>query len=79
MENLNSIIRKISVGPDYKSGSMHYVVGQSVLGGNYVIDRILRSKERDEFSVWIKSNDSEVLIWKTFVGMPVCIEFDIDF
>ena len=33
-------IRKISVGPDYKSGAMHYLVGQEVLGGNYVIHLI---------------------------------------
>jgi hypothetical protein len=25
-------IRKISVGPDYKGGAMHYIVGQKVLG-----------------------------------------------
>ena len=24
-------IRKISVGPDYKNGAMHYIVGQKVL------------------------------------------------
>ena len=28
-------IRKISVGPDYKSGAMHYLVGQDVLNGSY--------------------------------------------
>lgn len=26
-------IRKISIGADYKSGAMHYIVGQDVLGG----------------------------------------------
>lgn len=26
-------IRKISIGPDYKSGAMHYIVGQEILGG----------------------------------------------
>ena len=25
-------IRKISIGPDYKSGAMHYLVGQKILG-----------------------------------------------
>jgi hypothetical protein len=25
-------IRKISIGPDYKGGAMHYLVGQKVLG-----------------------------------------------
>ena len=26
-------IRKIAVGPDYKGGAMHYVVGQEILKG----------------------------------------------
>jgi len=26
-------IRKISIGPDYKSSAMHYIVGQEILGG----------------------------------------------
>ena len=33
-------IRKISVGPDYKSGAMHYLVGQDILGNNYKIHLI---------------------------------------
>ena len=33
-------IRKISIGPDYKSGAMHYIVGQEVLNGSYKIHLI---------------------------------------
>ena len=33
-------IRKISIGPDYKSGAMHYIVGQKVLGDSYEIRHI---------------------------------------
>ena len=33
-------IRKISVGPDYKSGAMHYIIGQDVIGGKYSIHHI---------------------------------------
>ena len=36
---MTSYIRKISVGPDYKS-SMNYVVGQRVLGDKYTIHLI---------------------------------------
>lgn len=74
----NNIIRKISVGPDYKSGSMHYVVGQEVLGGSNKISRITR-EDVDEFLVWIENQDQEVTVWKAFIGMPVSVEFDIDF
>ena len=33
-------IRKIAVGPDYKSGAMHYIVGQKVLNDSYSIHLI---------------------------------------
>ena len=33
-------IRKISIGSDYKSGAMHYIVGQDVLGGSHKIHLI---------------------------------------
>ncbi len=33
-------IRKIAVGPDYKGGAMHYVVGQEILGGSHFIHLI---------------------------------------
>tara|TARA_R100000655_G_scaffold6142_2_gene18051 strand:+ start:2561 stop:2776 length:216 start_codon:yes stop_codon:yes gene_type:complete len=69
-------IRKISIGPDYKS-SMNYVVGQKVLGGNYVIHLI---QEKDgALKIWIEK-DNEVTLWKSFnVAMPSCIEYNINF
>ena len=33
-------IRKISIGPDYKSGAMHYLVGQKILGDSNEIHLI---------------------------------------
>lgn len=36
-------IRKVSVGTDYKN-AMHYIVGQEVLGGYYVINDISQEK-----------------------------------
>ena len=33
-------IRKISIGADYKSSAMHYIINQEVLGGNYHIHLI---------------------------------------
>jgi|TARA_R110001632_G_scaffold227120_1_gene361378 hypothetical protein len=73
------IIRKISVGPDYKSGAMHYIVGQSILGDNYIIDTIRKNKETDSFEVWIKKGD-EIVLWKEFSStVPVSIENNINF
>jgi hypothetical protein len=48
-------IRKISVGPDYKSGAMHYLVGQVILNGSYVIHLIKYDIERDSILIFIRS------------------------
>jgi len=70
-------IRKISIGADYKSGAMHYIVGQEVLGGKYVIHLI--KHESNSFKIWIIKND-EILLWKEFqTTMPVSLEYNINF
>jgi hypothetical protein len=72
-------IRKISVGPDYKSGAMHYIVGQEVLKGSYVIHVIKYYEETQSIKIWIEQ-DSEVILWKEFTGsMPISIEYNINF
>ena len=71
-------IRKISIGPDYKS-SMNYVVGQKVLGSKYTIHLIQQDKEKGSLKIWIECGD-EVMLWKEFnVAMPSCIEYNISF
>ena len=39
--NTNSIIRKISIGADYKNDAMHYSIGQQVYGGHEISHIIL--------------------------------------
>jgi len=71
-----NIVRKISVGPDYMK-CMHYVVGQEVLGRNYIINSIIQ--EESSISIYIIKDD-EIVKWKEFSSnMPVSIEFKIDF
>jgi hypothetical protein len=71
------IIRKISVGPDYKN-SMHYTIGQRVLGDNYSIHLISRD-DNGIVSIYIESKE-EVFLWKVINGnMPYILESDIDF
>ena len=70
-------IRKISIGADYKSGAMHYIVGQEVLGGKYAIHLI--QQESESYKIWIIKGD-EVLLWKEFkYTMPVSLEYNIHF
>ena len=70
-------IRKIAIGPDYKS-SMNYVIGQKVLGGSYTIHLIHQDSDGC-IKIWIE-HDDEVLLWKQFsVAMPSSIEYNINF
>ncbi|MGI9555625.1 MAG: hypothetical protein ACR2M9_02110 [Cyanophyceae cyanobacterium] len=72
-------IRKISVGPDYKSGAMHYLVGQEVLGGNYVIHLIKFESSTNNYNIYIIQKN-EIKLWKSFNSvMPVSIEYNINF
>lgn len=71
------MIRKISVGSDYKS-AMHYIVGQTVLR-DYVIDCIHFNKENISYCIYIKKGD-EIVIWKEFNNSyPVAIEYDLNY
>jgi len=72
-------IRKISIGPDYKSGAMHYIVGQEVLNGTYKIHLIKFYEESESIKIWIQKED-EVMVWKEFTHtMPISIEYNINF
>lgn len=70
-------IRKISIGPDYKSSAMHYLLGQEILNGNFIIHLI--KQEEDSIVIYIQKED-EVLLWKRFnSSMPISIEYNINF
>ena len=72
-------IRKISIGPNYKSDAMHYIVGQDVLGGKYYIHLIQYVERSDSVKIWIK-REGEILLWKEFnSNMPVSIVYNINF
>jgi hypothetical protein len=73
-------IRKISVGPDYKSGAMHYLIGQSVLNATHSIHLIKHYEETDSIKIWIEDEDGVVTCWKEFnSNMPISIEYNINF
>ena len=56
---------------------MHYIVGQSVLNGEYKIHLI--QCVQGELKIWIE-RESEVMLWKSFTEtMPVSIEYNINF
>lgn len=70
-------IRKITIGIDYKN-SMHYVVGQEVLSGNYKIHAI--TFDDYGYFVWIENNEDEVIVWKNLnKNLPIVVEFNINY
>lgn len=70
------LIRKISVGSDYKNDAMHYAVGQEVYGG-HTINSI--SEKEDAYDIFIEKN-KEILPWKTFnKNMAIAIEYNLEY
>ena len=68
------VIRKISVGKDYKNDDMHYSVGQEVYGGHTIVNII---EEEEKYSIYIQKGD-EVMPWKDFnKNMAVSVEYDL--
>jgi hypothetical protein len=75
---MDNVVRKISIGADYKNDAMHYSVGQEVYGG-HTISHILLEDEDSSYNIYIKKND-EVLPWKKFnSNMAISIEYDIKY
>ena len=73
-----SLIRKISIGSDYKNDAMHYSVGQQVYGG-HEISAILFEDQDASYNIYIKKN-SEVLPWKKFnSNMAISVEYDLEY
>jgi hypothetical protein len=71
-----NLIRKISIGRDYKDNAMHYSIGQQVYGGHIISDIL---EEEDKYSIYITKNN-DVLPWKSFnKNMGVSIEYNLDY
>jgi len=71
-------IRKVSIGPDYKGGAMHYIVGQSVVNEDNKIHLIKYDEERMSIKIYIINEKQEVMLWKEFsTSMPIAIEYNI--
>ena len=70
------MIRKISIGRDYKDDAMHYSVGQEVYGGHKISDIV---EEEGSFCIWIKKKGLTVR-WKDFnKNMAIAVEYDLDY
>jgi len=72
----NNIIRKITIGKNYKNDSMHYAVDQEVYGGHKICDIV---EEEDKYSIYIRKNDV-VIPWKDFnKNMAIAVEYNLEY
>ena len=70
------VIRKISIGTDYKNNAMHYSLGQEVYGGHTIADIV---EKVDAYYIYIQRGQ-EVKEWKSFnKNMGISVEYSIDF
>ena len=70
------LIRKITIGKDYKIDSMHYSVGQEVYGGHTISNII---EEEEKYSIYIRKN-KDVLPWKDFnKNMAITVEYKLQY
>jgi hypothetical protein len=75
---MDSIIRKISIGSDYKNEAMNYSVGQSVYGG-HTINNITLDDSDNSYNIFIKKNN-EIMPWKKFnSNMAISVEYDLEY
>ena len=72
----NNIIRKITIGKDYKNDSMHYAVDQEVYGGHKICDII---EEEDKYCIYIRKGNV-VIPWKDFnKNMAISVEYNLEY
>jgi|TARA_R110001592_G_scaffold159098_1_gene390335 hypothetical protein len=73
---MSKLIRKISIGKDYKNDAMHYSVGQEVYGGHTICDIL---EKETMYSVYIRKG-KKVIPWKDFnKNMAVSVEYNLEY
>ena len=73
---MSHLIRKITVGKDYKNDAMHYSVGQEVCGGHTICDIL---EETEKYSIYIRK-DKNVIPWKDFnKNMAISVEYNLEY
>ena len=73
---MSHLIRKITIGKDYKNDAMHYSVGQEVYGGHAICDIL---EETEKYSIYIRK-DKNVIPWKDFnKNMAISVEYNLEY
>ena len=76
---MESVVRKISIGSDYKNDAMHYCCRTASLWRSYYYQHILTRSMINSYSIFIKKED-EVMPWKKFnSNMAISVEYDLEY
>ena len=76
IKKMSHLIRKITIGKDYKNDAMHYAVGQEVYGGHTICDIL---EEAEKYSIYIRK-DKAVIPWKDFnKNMAISVEYNLEY
>ena len=76
IKKMSHLIRKITIGKDYKNDAMHYAVGQEVYGGHTICDIL---EEEDKYSIYIRK-EKAVIPWKDFnKNMAISVEYNLEY
>ena len=75
---MSKVIRKISIGADYKNDAMHYAVGQGVYGGHNISD-IIFDEDDSSYNIYIMKEDED-LPWKKFnSNIAISVEYNLEY
>ena len=73
---MSKLIRKITIGKDYKIDAMHYSVNQEVYGGHTICDIL---EEEEKSSIYIRK-ENVVIPWKAFnKNMAISVEYNLEY
>jgi len=71
-----NLIRKISIGRDYKLDAMHYSLDQEVFGRHVIVEIV---ELDDKYVIWIQKGN-ELKPWKEFnKNMAISVEYSLNY
>jgi len=73
-----SVIRKISIGSDYKNDAMHYSLDQEVYGGHRISDILFDDKD-NSYNIFISKNSEVLPRKKVNNSMGISVEYDLKY
>lgn len=72
-----TVIRKISIGKEYKENAMHYSVGQFVYDNHEIVDII---DHEEKYVILVKDKNGDIKEWKDFnKNMGISIEYSLEY